>query len=148
MRLSGSGFGFLWGVPLLSGLFTLVTVVILARVGGRLLGIRMRWRSDRRMGHRDGMQSAFYRGEPTRAGEQFEQDRDQHRRDERPEQHRRPRQRLRAAALAVDRPGGNPAQDQAGEPGQDRAPPAHPDPEQAAAHPGQDHDGDQGDQPR
>jgi hypothetical protein len=28
----------------LGGLFTLVTVVILARVGGRLLGIRMRWR--------------------------------------------------------------------------------------------------------
>jgi ubiquinone biosynthesis protein len=28
----------------LSGLFTLVTVVILARVGGRLLGIRLRWR--------------------------------------------------------------------------------------------------------
>jgi hypothetical protein len=44
MRLSGSGFGFLWGVPVLSGLFTLVTAVILARVGGRLLGIRMRWR--------------------------------------------------------------------------------------------------------
>jgi len=44
VRLSGSGFGFLWGVPVLSGLFTLVTVVILARVGGRLLGIRMRWR--------------------------------------------------------------------------------------------------------
>jgi ubiquinone biosynthesis protein len=44
MRLSGSGFGFLWGVPLLSGLFTLGTVVVLARVGGRLLGIRMRWR--------------------------------------------------------------------------------------------------------
>jgi ubiquinone biosynthesis protein len=44
MRLSGSGFGFLWGVPVLSGLFTLVTVVILTRVGGRLLGIRMRWR--------------------------------------------------------------------------------------------------------
>jgi ubiquinone biosynthesis protein len=44
MRLSGSGFGFLWGVPLLSALFTLVTVVILARVGGRLLGIQMRWR--------------------------------------------------------------------------------------------------------
>src|SRR5499427_375559 len=44
MRLSGSGFGFLWGVPVLTGLFTLVTVVILARVGGRLLGIRMRWR--------------------------------------------------------------------------------------------------------
>jgi len=44
MRISGSGFGFLWGVPVLSGLFTLVTVVILARVGGRLLGIRMRWR--------------------------------------------------------------------------------------------------------
>src|SRR6516162_1749042 len=43
MRLSGSGFGFLWGVPVLSGLVTLVTVVILARVGGRLLGIRMRW---------------------------------------------------------------------------------------------------------
>jgi len=44
VRLSGSGFGFLWGVPVLSALFTLVTVVILARVGGRLLGIRMRWR--------------------------------------------------------------------------------------------------------
>src|SRR5215472_7318001 len=44
MRLSGSGFGFLWGVPLLGGLLTLVTVVILARVGGRLLGIRLRWR--------------------------------------------------------------------------------------------------------
>ncbi len=44
MRLSGPGFGFLWGVPVLSGLFTLVTAVILARVGGRLLGIRMRWR--------------------------------------------------------------------------------------------------------
>src|SRR5215472_13382983 len=44
MRLSGSGFGFLWGVPALSGLVTLITVVILARVGGRLLGIRMRWR--------------------------------------------------------------------------------------------------------
>src|SRR6516225_4244051 len=44
MRLSGSGFGFLWGVPVLSGLVTLVTVVIFARVGGRLLGIRMRWR--------------------------------------------------------------------------------------------------------
>jgi ubiquinone biosynthesis protein len=44
VRLSGSGVGFLWGVPVLSGLFTLVTVVILARVGGRLLGIRMRWR--------------------------------------------------------------------------------------------------------
>jgi len=43
VRLSGSGFGFLWGVPVLSGLVTLVTVVILARVGGRLLGIRMRW---------------------------------------------------------------------------------------------------------
>ena len=37
MRLSGSGFGFLWGVPVLSGLFTLVTVVLLARVGGRLV---------------------------------------------------------------------------------------------------------------
>lgn len=44
MRLSGPGFGFLWGVPVLSGLFTLVTAVILARVGGRLLGIRTRWR--------------------------------------------------------------------------------------------------------
>ena len=44
MRLSGSGVGFLWGVPVLSGLFTLVTVVVLARVGGRLLGIRLRWR--------------------------------------------------------------------------------------------------------
>src|SRR6516165_6040993 len=44
MQLSGSGFGFLWGVPVVSGLFTLVAVVILARVGGRLLGIRMRWR--------------------------------------------------------------------------------------------------------
>ena len=44
VRLSGSGFGFLWGVPVVSGLFTLVTVVILARVGGRLLGIRLGWR--------------------------------------------------------------------------------------------------------
>ena len=44
VRLSGSGFGFLWGVPVVSGLFTLVTAVVLARVGGRLLGIRMRWR--------------------------------------------------------------------------------------------------------
>src|SRR5262252_4465600 len=44
MRLSGSGFGFLLGVPVLGGLFSLVTAVILARVGGRLLGIRMRWR--------------------------------------------------------------------------------------------------------
>ncbi len=32
------------GVPVLGGLFTLVTAVILARVGGRLLGIRLRWR--------------------------------------------------------------------------------------------------------
>ena len=38
MRLSGPGF--LWGVPVLGGLFSLVTVVILARVGGRLLGDR------------------------------------------------------------------------------------------------------------
>jgi ubiquinone biosynthesis protein len=44
VRLSGPGFGFLWGIPVLSGLFTLVTAVILARVGGRLLGIRLRWR--------------------------------------------------------------------------------------------------------
>ena len=42
MRLSGPGF--LLDVPVLGGLFTLVTVVILARVGGRLLGIRLRWR--------------------------------------------------------------------------------------------------------
>lgn len=42
MRLSGPGF--LWGTPVLGALFTLVTVVILARVGGRLLGIRLRWR--------------------------------------------------------------------------------------------------------
>jgi hypothetical protein len=100
-----------------------------------------------RMGDPGGPQPSFHRGEPARAGEQFEHDSDQHRGDERPEQHDRPRQRLRAAALAVDRPGGSPAQDQAGEPGQDRAPPAHPDPEQAAADPGQDHHGDQGEQP-
>jgi ubiquinone biosynthesis protein len=42
MQLSGPGF--LWGAPVLGGLVTLVTVVILARVGGRLLGIRLRWR--------------------------------------------------------------------------------------------------------
>ncbi len=42
MQLSGPGF--LLGVPVLGGLFTLVTAVILARVGGRLLGIRLRWR--------------------------------------------------------------------------------------------------------
>ena len=42
MRLSGPGF--LLGVPVLGGLFTLVIAVILARVGGRLLGIRLRWR--------------------------------------------------------------------------------------------------------
>ena len=42
MRLSGPGL--VWGVPVLGGLFTLVTAVILARVGGRLLGIRLRWR--------------------------------------------------------------------------------------------------------
>lgn len=39
-----NGLGFLLGVPVLGGLFTLVTAVILARVGGRLLGIRLRWR--------------------------------------------------------------------------------------------------------
>ena len=39
-----SGPGFLLGVPVLGGLFTLVTAVILARVGGRLLGIGLRWR--------------------------------------------------------------------------------------------------------
>src|SRR5215469_8416623 len=42
MRLSGPGF--LLGVPVLGGLFSLVIAVILARVGGRLLGIRLRWR--------------------------------------------------------------------------------------------------------
>ena len=42
MRLSGPGF--LLGVPVLGGLFSLVTAVILARMGGRLLGIRLRWR--------------------------------------------------------------------------------------------------------
>jgi len=39
-----SGPGFLWGVPVLGGLVSLATVVILARVGGRLLGIRLGWR--------------------------------------------------------------------------------------------------------
>src|SRR5262249_40570243 len=39
VRLSGPGF--LLGVPVAGGLFTLVTAVILARVGGRLLGIRL-----------------------------------------------------------------------------------------------------------
>src|SRR5215469_10254346 len=42
MRLSGPGF--LLGVPVLGGLFTLVIAVILARVGGRLLGIGLGWR--------------------------------------------------------------------------------------------------------
>jgi len=42
VRLSGPGL--VLGVPVLGGLFTLVTAVILARVGGRLLGIRLRWR--------------------------------------------------------------------------------------------------------
>lgn len=42
MRLSGPGF--LSGIPVLDGLFSLVTAVILARLGGRLLGIRLRWR--------------------------------------------------------------------------------------------------------
>ena len=42
MRLSGPGF--VLGVPVLGGLFSLVTAIILARVGGRLLGIRLRWR--------------------------------------------------------------------------------------------------------
>jgi hypothetical protein len=68
-----------------------------------------------RMGDRAGPQPALRRGEPARPGEQVERDRDQHRRDERPEQHARPGQRLRAAALAAERPGGHPAQDQAGE---------------------------------
>jgi len=39
-----AGPGLLWGIPVLGRLFCLVTAVILARVGGRLLGIRMRWR--------------------------------------------------------------------------------------------------------
>jgi len=34
------------------------------------------------MGDQAGPQPAFHRGEPARAGEQFEQDRDQHRDDE------------------------------------------------------------------
>src|SRR5215469_4946827 len=42
MRLSGPGF--LLGIPVLGGLFSLVIAVILARVGGRLLGVRLRWR--------------------------------------------------------------------------------------------------------
>src|SRR5215472_11395892 len=42
MRLSGPGL--LLGVPVLGGLFTLVIAVILARVGGRLLGIGLGWR--------------------------------------------------------------------------------------------------------
>ena len=33
----------LWGIPVLGGLLTLVVVVILARVGGRLLGVRLGW---------------------------------------------------------------------------------------------------------
>jgi len=40
-----SGPGLLWGIPVLGGLFSLVTMVILARVGGRLLGIRVRRRA-------------------------------------------------------------------------------------------------------
>jgi len=48
-----------------------------------------------------GPQPAFQCGKPARAGEQFEQDSDQHGRDERPEQ-RWPRQRLRVVPLAVD----------------------------------------------
>ena len=35
----------MWGIPVLGGRFSLVTVVILARVGGRLLGIRVRRRA-------------------------------------------------------------------------------------------------------
>src|SRR5215472_7754747 len=38
----GSAHG-LWSVPVLGGLLTLAVVVILARVGGRLLGVRLRW---------------------------------------------------------------------------------------------------------
>jgi len=43
-----------------------------------------------RMRERAGMQPAFHRGEPARAGQQVEQDSDQHRRDERTDQHSRP----------------------------------------------------------
>jgi ubiquinone biosynthesis protein len=33
----------LWGIPVLGGVLTLLVVVILARVGGRLLGVRLGW---------------------------------------------------------------------------------------------------------
>lgn len=33
----------LWSIPVIGGLLTLAVVVILARVGGRLLGVRLRW---------------------------------------------------------------------------------------------------------
>jgi ubiquinone biosynthesis protein len=33
----------LWSIPVLGGLLTLVVVVVLARVGGRLLGVRLGW---------------------------------------------------------------------------------------------------------
>lgn len=106
-----------------------------------------RWRSDR-IGCGSGLAcSRLRRGQPARAGQQVEQDNDQHRRDERTDQHRRPRQSLRAVPLAADRPGGDPAEGQAGGPRWDRAPPAQPDAEQAPADPGQDHGGDQGEQP-
>jgi hypothetical protein len=48
--VQGAGYAIMISVSLalladaFHGLFILVTVVILARVGGRLLGIRMRWR--------------------------------------------------------------------------------------------------------
>ena len=44
MAVQLSGPGFLWGAPVLGALVSLVTVVVLALVGGRLLGIRLRWR--------------------------------------------------------------------------------------------------------
>jgi ubiquinone biosynthesis protein len=33
----------LWSIPVLGGLLTLLVVAVLARVGGRLLGVRLRW---------------------------------------------------------------------------------------------------------
>ena len=36
-----SGPGFLWGLPVLGAVFVLLAVVVLARVSGRLLGVRL-----------------------------------------------------------------------------------------------------------
>lgn len=33
----------LWSIPVVGGLLTLAIVVVLARVGGRLLGVRLGW---------------------------------------------------------------------------------------------------------